>query len=305
MNNLIYDINERPKTIQEWFMYSLQQCLSVITATILIANICGTPVSACLVGACFGTLLYQLITGFKSPMFISSCGATVSAVMGALALGNCGQNYLAVAFGGLVIFLIYAIFAGIIKKYGTTAIDKILPPIIIGPITMVIGANLATFIPTYVAVNGASSNWGVAIAIVTMLIVALTSHYFKGFWKTIPFLAGLLGGYIISAILTLTGIAPIIDFTAFKGIGLFSMPDFSFLHWGEASLSFSSIVSVIAIFVPVSLAAICEHYSDHKVLSNIIGTDLTKTPGLDRTLLGDGAASFLGTVLCGLPNTSY
>lgn len=305
MNNLIYDINERPKTMQEWFMYSLQQCLSVITATILIANICGTPVSACLVGACFGTLLYQLITGFKSPMFISSCGATVSAVTGALAIGNCGQNYLMVVIGGLVIFGIYSLFASIVKKNGTTAIDKILPPIIIGPITMVIGANLATFIPTYVAVSGAANSWGVAVAIITMLIVALSSHYFKGFWKTIPFLVGLLGGYVVATLLTLTGIAPIIDFSVFKGIGLLSMPDFSFMHWDFSTLTFANTLSVVAMFTPVALAAICEHYSDHKVLSNIIGTDLTKTPGLDRTLLGDGAASFLGTVLCGLPNTSY
>ena len=110
--------------------YALQQLLAIITATILIANICGTPVDACLIGACFGTLLYQLITKFRSPMFISSCGATVSAVIGALAIGD-GSNYLAVAIGGLVIFLVYSIVAIIIKLRGIEAINKIFPPIII------------------------------------------------------------------------------------------------------------------------------------------------------------------------------
>ena len=84
--NLIYNISDKPKTLKEWVLYSLQQCLSVFVATVLIANICGTPVSACLLGACLGTLTYQVITKFKSPMFISSSGATCSAVMGALAL---------------------------------------------------------------------------------------------------------------------------------------------------------------------------------------------------------------------------
>jgi uracil permease len=290
--------------ISEWILYAIQQVLAVFVATVLIANICGTPIDACLIGACLGTLLYQIITKFRSPMFISSCGATVSAVIGALAIGESGQNYLAVACGGLVILVIYAIFALIVKFKGVGAINKIFPPIIVGPITMVIGLNLAGFIPTYVAVNGEHNDIAIVVAIVTMLVVALTSHYFKGFLKTIPFLIGLLIGYGIAAVLTVTGAAPLINFDAFKDMHVFRLPDFSFLHWTANSLTLGGVGQVLLLFVPVAICALLEHYSDHRVLSNIIGVDLTNEPGLHRTLLGDGAASFLGTIVCGLPNTS-
>lgn len=303
MNNMIYGVTDKPKKISEWILYAMQQVLSVFVATVLIANICGTPVDACLIGACLGTLLYQIITKFRSPMFISSCGATVSAVIGALAIGE-SKNYLLVAIGGLVILAIYGIVALIIKKCGIKALTKVLPPIIIGPITMVIGLNLATFIPTYVQVNGQPSAIGVGVALVTMIVIALTSHYFKGFWKTIPFLIGLVVGYCISLILTLTNIAPLIDLSLFNNMKIITLPDFTFKYW-NFNINFGEIIQVIILFLPVALAAVCEHWADHKTLSNIIGVDLTNEPGLHRTLLGDGAASFLGTVVCGLPNTSY
>lgn len=305
MNNLIYGITDTPKKFKEWALYALQQLLAVFVATVLIANICGTPVDACLLGACFGTLIYQVITKFRSPMFISSCGATVSAVIGALAIGETGQNYLAVAIGGLIILCVYAIFALIVKKWGANVIAKIFPPIIVGPITMIIGINLAGFLPTYTAVNGEHNDIAIVVAIVTMIVVAITSHYFKGFMKTIPFLIGLAAGYIISTILTLTGVVNLIDFSQFQGMHFFRLPDFSFLHWDFGTLSLGTIAQVCLLFIPVAICALLEHCSDHWVLSNIVGTDLTKDPGLHRTLLGDGVASFAGTILCGLPNTSY
>lgn len=304
-NGMIYGVSDSPKTVKEWILYALQQVLAVFVATVLIANICGTPVDACLIGACMGTLLYQLITKFRSPMFISSCGATVSAIIGALAIGETGQNYLAVAIGGLVIFAIYGIFALIVKLKGIETFNKIFPPIIVGPITMVIGLNLAKFLPTYTSVGGAHNDVAILVAIFTMIVVALTSHYFKGFLKTIPFLIGLLGGYGLAIILTVTKVAPLVDFSVFNGMKIVSLPDFTFLKWNFASLSWGAVGQVCLLFAPVALCSLMEHYSDHRVLSNIIGQDLTQDPGLHRTLIGDGAASFLGTVVCGLPNTSY
>lgn len=301
---MIYGISDKPRTIREWILYAMQQVLAVFVATVLIANICGTPVSACLVGACLATLIYQVITGFKSPMFISSCGATVSAVIGALAIGD-GNNYLAVVIGGITIMVIYAIFAFIIKRFGIQYINKVFPPVIVGPITMVIGLNLATFIPTYTAIDGVHNDVGILVAIATMAIVAISSHYFKGFWKTIPFLIGLAGGYAIAAIITLCGGPQLIDFSIFNNLRIFEMPDFAFLKFDFGTLSWSMVGQSVLLFTPVAICALLEHYSDHKVLSNIIGTDLTVEPGLHRTLLGDGVASFVGTVFCGLPNTSY
>ena len=301
-NTLLYDIDEVPATWRELLIYALQQLMAVFVATVLIANICGTPVSSCLCGAGAATIIYQLITGFKSPMFISSCGATCSAVIGALAMSN--GDYMTVIVGGAIIFVVYALFAFILKRKSKQILDRIFPATIVGPVTMVIGLNLAGFIPTYVQVNGSYNIYGTLVAIVTMAIVAATSHYGKGFLKTIPFLIGLLAGYAISVVLTLTGVCKLIDFTVFKFDGLFALPDFTFAH---ASLNAASgkFFQILALFLPVAICAMLEHYSDHKVLSNIIGTDLTEKPGLWRTLLGDGAASFFGTIVCGLPNTSY
>ena len=306
MNNktLLYDISDKvpfPKIL----IYAIQQCLSIFVATILIATICGTPIDACLIGACLGTLTYQLITGFRSPMFISSCGATVSAVVGALAIGE-GNNYFAVFLGGLMVVLVYGVFSILISKLGIDKLRKVLPATIIGPITIVIGLNLAKFIPTYVGQSGgASGNAGVLVAIFTMLVVAVSSHYFKGFWKTIPFLIGLGAGYVVSLVLTLLGVAPLVNLSVFENLTIFRLPDFSFLHWSIEGMTVADVGTVALLFVPVSICAICEHWADHLTLSHIIGTDLTKTPGLDRTLLGDGIASCVGTAICGLPNTSY
>ena len=301
--NLIYDIHESPKTIKEWILYAVQQLLAVFVATVLIANICGTPISSCFLGGALGTLIYQLITRFRSPMFISNSGATVSAVIGALALPTVGdKNYVMVAVGGLVIALIYSAVALIIKKKGVAAINKVFPPTIAGAVTIVIGANLATFIPTYVQVNGVYNLWGIAVAIATMLVIAISSHYFKGFLKTIPFLIGLVFGYVMCLVLGAFGVH-IINWSAFSDIKWY--PDLAFLKWNIEDISMSNIIQTVLLFAPVAICALLEHFSDHKVLSNIIGTDLTETPGLDKTLVGDGVASAVGTIVCGLPNTSY
>ena len=114
-SNMKYNVRDVPKKWWEWLLYPLQILLSVFVATVLIANICGTPISSCLLGACLGTIVYQIITKFRSPVFISSCGATVSAVCGALALNAAGNNYLMVFCGGLIILAVYGIFALIVK----------------------------------------------------------------------------------------------------------------------------------------------------------------------------------------------
>ena len=302
MNNLKYDIRDVPKKWYEWVVFTLQQVLAVFVATVLIANICGTPISSCLLGACIGTLVYQLITKFRSPMFISSCGATVSAVCGALALNSAGNNYLMVFCGGLIILAIYGIFALITHFTGVKWINKIFPPTIVGAVTLVIGLNLATFINGYTQINGAHSDIGILIAIATMLITAAASQYGKGFMKNIPFLFGLAGGYIIALIVTACGIK-VVDFSPFQNMTWY--PDLTFLQWRSADWSFANLGKTALYFVPVAVCALLEHYSDHRVLSNIIGTDLTVEPGLSRTLLGDGVASAVGTAVCGLPNTSY
>ena len=300
--NLIYGINDKPKTAKEWILYPIQQVFAVLTATLLIANICGTPLDAGVAAAGIGTLVYLILTKFKSPMFVSNAGGTVSGVIAALAMS--GGNYITVIIGGLITALVYTAIALAIKIAGVDWLNKLLKNTVIGAIIMVIGINLSKFSVTYAQVNGAYSTWGVVIALFTMFVTAITAHYGKGFIKTIPFLIGLSAGYALSIILTLCG-KPIIDFSVFNNLKLFSMPKFAFLNASTAGFQWSWIPQLLIIWIPLDLVLILEHIGDHKSLSAIIDTDLIKTPGLYRTLLGDGCASFFGTIIGGEPNTSY
>ena len=301
-NKMILDIHQKPRTIKEWVLYPIQMVMAVFVATVLIATICGTPIDVCLLGGCLGTLIYQICTKFKSPMFISNSGAMVSAVIGALALGS-APNYLAVALGGVIVAIIYMAFSCLVKWKGIAVFNQIFPSTIVGPITIVIGLNLAGFIPTYV---GGVGNWGIIIAILTMFVIAITSKFAKGFIKTIPFLVGLLFGYVLCLMVELIGWADFNIIGTWKELdSFFNMPDFAFLHWNFKDFEASMLLDIILLFAPVSICALLEHYSDHKVLSNIINKDLTESPGLHRSLVGDGIASMIGTWICGLPNTSY
>ena len=297
---MIYNINDKLPA-KRLTVAALQQVIACFVATVLIPQICGVPIAPAMLGAALGTLLYQLFTRGQSPMFISSSGAFVAAVMGALALGA-APNYLAVFIGGLIVCAIYFAVGLAINHFGTGWINKLLPPVVIGPIVAVIGLNLATFLPTYFQIGGQYSLIGFGLGFLTLLITAIISHYGKGFIKNLPFLIAILIVYGFAAILTACGV-PIIDFSVFNGVHLFQVPDFAFLHFG--SWDWSYLPQILLLFLPLSLVTICEHTSDHKALSAVIGTDLTQNPGLGHTLMGDGAATALGSLIGAMPNTSY
>jgi len=299
-NDMLYGINDRLPT-KRLIVAAIQQVIACFVATVLIPQICGVPIAPAMLGAALGTLLYQLITRGQSPMFISSSGAFVAAVMGALALGT-APNYLAVFIGGLIVCAIYFAVGLAINHFGTAWINKLLPPVVIGPIVAVIGLNLATFLPTYFQINGQYSLIGFGLGMLTLLITALISHYGKGFIKNLPFLVAILIVYAFAAILTVCGV-PIIDFNVFNGVKIFQLPDFSFLHFGTWNWSY--LPQILLLFLPLSLVTIAEHLSDHKALSAVIGIDLTQKPGLGYTLIGDGAATALGCFIGSMPNTSY
>ena len=222
---MLYNINDRLPA-KRLIVAALQQVIACFVATVLIPQICGVPIAPAMLGAGLGTLIYPLFTRGQSPMFISSSGAFVAAVIGALALGT-APNYLAVFIGGLIVCAIYFIIGLAINHFGTNWINKLLPPVVIGPIVAVIGLNLATFLPTYFQVNGQYSLIGFGLGILTLLITALISHYGKGFIKNLPFLVAILIVYAFSALLTICGV-PIIDFSVFKNVTLIQIPDFSF-----------------------------------------------------------------------------
>lgn len=297
---MLYNINDK-LPVKRLIVAALQQVIACFVATILIPQICGLPIAPAMLGACLGTLVYQLCTRGQSPMFISSSGAFVAAVIGGLALGA-APNYTAVAIGGIIVCLVYCIFGLIINKCGTAWLNKVLPPVVIGPIVAVIGLNLATFIPTYFQINGEYSLMGIGLGMLTLGVTAIISHYGKGFIRNLPFLFAIIIVYLFAAALTLCGI-PIIDFSVFAGVRLIQIPNFSFLHFQP--FDWNLLPQLIMLFLPLSLVTIAEHTSDHKALSAVIGTDLTQHPGLGNTLIGDGVATALGGIIASLPNTSY
>ena len=295
---MIYNINDR-LPFGKLVSFSVQLMLSVFVATVLIANICGVAVSGALVGAGLSTICYLLITGFKSPMFISNSGAFVAPVMAAIGLGG----YPAVAIGGLVTCLIYSLFGVIFTHIPVDKIYKVFPPALIGAVTVVIGVNLMPFILSYVQIAGVTSQWGVIVALITMLAIALISHYAKGMLKILPFLLGTLIGYIIAISLTVTGVYEIVDFSVFKNLKLFIVPDFAFLHWGSVQLS--TILPVIIMYIAYTISAMMECLSDHAALGGIIGVDLYRQPGLGRIFIGEGFANLVGSIFGGLGECSY
>lgn len=297
---MLYNINDKLPT-KRLIVAALQQVIACFVATILIPQICGLPIAPAMLGAGIGTLIYQICTRGQSPMFISSSGAFVAAVIGALALGS-APNYTAVLIGGIIVCVVYCIIGITINKFGTAWINKVLPPVVIGPIVAVIGLNLATFIPTYFQIGGQYSLLGVGLGMLTLLITALISHYGKGFIRNLPFLFAILIVYAFAAILTICGL-DIIDFSVFKDIKIIQVPDFAFLHLSNPN--WSHLPQILLLFLPLALVTFCEHTSDHKALSAVIGTDLTQKPGLGHTLIGDGIATAFGCFIGGLPNTSY
>ena len=294
---MIYNLDDKIP-INKLILFALQMVLSVFVATILIANICGVAISGALVGAGLATLIYSVVTKGKSPMYISSSGAFVAPVMAALAAGG----YTAVAIGGLVACAIYCLFGFIFSKLSVEKVYKIFPKALIGAITVVIGVNLMPFILSYVQINGATNMWGVSVALVTMVSIALISHYAKGIMQILPFLIGLMIGYIYAIILTITGTCDIVDFTIFNNISLFILPDFAFTHWEP--ITFVTIVPVIILYIAYTISAQMECLSDHGALGGIIGVDLYKEPGLARIFCGEGIANLMSSV-SGLNYCSY
>lgn len=284
-----YGIKDKPP-FGQLVLFSLQMMLSCFTATALIGQICNVPLSGAFVGSGLATIVYLITTKFESSMYISNSGAFVSPVLIALQLGGA----IAVAVGGAIACIVYCIFGFIFMKIDANHIYKVLPKVLIGSITVVIGITLMSFIPSYI---GDTGNVGMFIALITVLTIAFVSHYCKGALALFPFLIGTLVGYVVSIPFGL------VDFSVFEGISLFTLPDFGFFHW--TNIDVSILPNIIVLFVAFTVSAICECLSDHAVLGNIIGIDLYRKPGLGRIFIGEGLANLVGASSGQLAQCSY
>jgi len=297
--DLIYKTNESPKTVKELLLYSFQQTLSILTATILISTICGTDVPAGLVGAGLATLVFHWYTKNSVPLFFSNSGSTCAAVITAMSLTG---DYTGVIIGGVTALLMNFCAGLLCKKFGTKWVNKLLPPIVSGTIVLVIGLNLASFCPTYASVNGEYSLVGVIVALTTMTITVITMHYVKGRLSTLPFLVGAISGYVLCIIITLLRIAPLVDFNLFTNMKLFILPNFAFMNI-SSKIDIPTLLTIIITFSAVNLANIGEHISDVLAVSSVVDEDYTNK--LSDTFMGDGLADLIGCIVGGQPTTTY
>ena len=344
MANLVYDVHDKPKT-GKLLLFALQQLLAILAATIAVPTIIGLPtqIPAAIFGAGVGTLIYQLFTRFKSPVFLGSSFAFLSSLGVALAYGYCG-----IVLGSIIAGLVYVVIAVIIHFVGTNWITKLMPPVIIGPTVTLIGLSLAgAAMGDIVKANSSilySSNNLVALlcGLVTFFTVVICSTQKRYTMpRLVPFILGIVAGYALASVFTLIGKLADLDYLmiinwspvvnnfinadgSFRGISAFlDVPNFALVEGikelvnGEISsevlgananasvITLGGVAEVIIAFLPVALVVFAEHIADHKNLSYIIGKDLIEEPGLKRTLLGDGVGSIVGTMLGICPNTTY
>ena len=321
---LIYQPQDKPK-FGQLIVFALQQLLAILAATIAVPSIVGNGMSqsAALFGAGVGTLVYLCFTKFKSPVFLGSSFAFLGSMFAAFGGAASVQvGYAGLLIGAVFAGLVYVVIALIVKAAGVRWIDKLMPPVVIGPTVAIIGLSLAgnavgdALAGAYDAGAGAyvmnTHVWACFIcALVTLAVVTLCSVYGKKMAKLIPFIIGIAAGYVVALIFTLIGNASgndalkIIDFSLFSNMQW--IPSFTFLEAfkGFGSITGEYIATIAVAYVPVAFVVFAEHIADHKNLSTVIGSDLLKEPGLHRTLLGDGVGSMVGAFFGGCPNTTY
>lgn len=335
---LTYDIADKPRG-GKLVVFALQQMLAILAATIAVPMIIGnglTPAAA-MFGAGVGTIVYLLFTQRKSPVFLGSSFAFLGSMAAAFAGGVSMQlGMLGLILGAVLAGLVYVLIALIIKGVGVGWLNKLMPPVVIGPTVAIIGLSLAgnavgdlqkgdvsIVNDAGESVMAASPFAAIICGLITLATVMLCSTYGKKMMKLIPFILGILAGYAAAILMTCIGFAADIDALKIVDVSVFSnymlpdgavtfgtflsFPKLTFLEavHGTGEFSASYFATIFAAYVPVAFVVFAEHVADHKNLSSIIGRDLLETPGLTRTLLGDGVGSMVGAFFGGCPNTTY
>ena len=295
---MVLDVNEKP-AIAKWIILAIQHIFAMFGATILVPILVNAgagetviTIPVALVTSGIGTLIYILCTRGKSPVYLGSSFAFIAPLVAAYLKGGISGAMT----GIMVVGLIYIIFATIVRFAGKNWIDKILPPLVIGPMIMIIGLGLAPSAISQIGLStGTDIEWkGILVAVVAFLVTAIVAVRGKGFLKIIPFLIGIVSGYVVAVCVGLVNFTPVIE------ASFFSMPQFMIPF-----ISYTPNFAAILTIAPIALVTMAEHIGDHTALGTIIGKDLLKEPGLNKTLLGDGIATFIAGLLGGPANTTY
>ena len=296
-SKMLLDVNDKPPLLK-WLLLSLQHVFAMFGATILVpilvnkaagSEVLSIPVA--LISSGIGTLIYIVCTKGKSPVYLGSSFAFITPMI--VAFAKSGKE--SVFTGIMAVGLVYVLVALIIKAVGKKWINKLLPPIVVGPMIMIIGLSLAPTAIEEIGLNLEKVPWkNIVVALISFLTTGILAVRGKGFLKVIPFLLGMVAGYISSIILGMVNLKEVFE-TSFIAVPDFYIP---FVHY---KLNFSALLTI----APIALVTISEHIGDHKVLSEIIEKDLITDPGLDNTLLGDGIATFIAGLIGGPANTTY
>ena len=296
-SNMMLGTGDKPTTLR-WVLLAIQHVCAMFGATILVPIVVNTTAGAdilsipvALVSSGIGTIIYLICTRNRSPVYLGSSFAFIAPMVAGYAIGGTGSVFTALMIVGIV----YVIISMIIRMTGPGWINKLLPPVVVGPMIMVIGLSLAPTAISSIGLDMATIPWqNLVIAFVAFLVTALVAVRGKGILQVIPFLVGIIAGYIVAAALGM------VDFAPALAANVVEIPKF-YLPFMNYNLNFAAVLTI----VPIALVTMVEHVGDHKVLSEIIGRDLIEDPGLQRTLLGDGLATFIAALLGGPANTTY
>lgn len=294
MNNQpILDVNDAPKPAQ-WLTLSLQHLFAMFGATILVPYLVGLSPAIALISSGLGTLAFLMITKWQVPAYLGSSFAFITPVIAAKASGGPGGAMIGSFLAGLV----YGIVALVISKAGHRWIMNLLPPIVVGPVIIVIGLALAGT-AVGMAMNNPAGEYSLlhfSVALVTLAATIIFSIYLKGILSIIPILAGIVVGYIYALLVGIVDFQPVLDAKWFE------MPEF-IIPFVSYEVKFTWDLALL--MVPVAIVTLSEHIGHQLVLSKVVGRDYIKKPGLHRSILGDGMATMISALIGGPPKTTY
>lgn len=289
----VLDVHERPQPAL-WLTLSIQHLFAMFGATILVPFLTGLNPAVALVSSGAGTLLYIVCTKGQIPAYLGSSFAFITPIIAAKTLGGLEGALI----GCLVAGVVYLIVSGLISKFGVGWLMHLLPPVVIGPIIMVIGLGLAS-VAIDMATGKAIGAYGmnqIVVAMVALLSAILCAAFLRGVFALIPILFGIAVGYVVAIPLGL------VDFSQVAAAPLFRIPEFII---PGVTHGFAWDWAIVLMIAPVALVTIAEHIGDQTVLSKVAGRNFLEKPGLHRSLLGDGLATILASLIGGPPNTTY
>ncbi|MCD7033865.1 NCS2 family nucleobase:cation symporter [Metabacillus sp. GX 13764] len=291
--NIVLDVEDKPKPLN-WLALSFQHLFAMFGATVLVPFLVKLDPAVALISSGIGTITFLMITRGKVPAYLGSSFAFIAPLIAAKAAGGPG----AAMVGSFLAGAVYALIALFIKVSGYKWIMKLLPPVVVGPVIMVIGLSLSTT-AVGMAMNDAKGHYSLvnfSAALITLAVTVICSIYFKGFFNLIPVLVGIACGYIYSLSMGL------VDFSKVTSAPFFKMPDF-ILPFADYQPALTP--SIVLLIVPIAVVTISEHIGHQLVLSKVVGRNYIEDPGLHSSLFGDGVATMIAAMLGGPPSTTY